>query len=456
MNSAPPITISTAKEEINDKITKKEIILKFNNFEYKLIISSDNNYLYFKIEHIYEIIFYSYQTKYDLKTILNTLMLNNILYDNFEKIVELINDAYINNKLFIKDIDKSKIELIIKLPIGYKEYDCSLILNKEALDINKKFEIILKQLGNNKDNNEIKKLEKYLIDLKSLIENKLNENTKLINLLKEKDEQNKKEIKKNKEEIDNLKNEIIKYKNEILNSINDNNEVEKKNVKDDKLNNEENLNNLIKEKDKEINELKNEIEKIKKCEDYNVNKINNKINDLKNNELKKFKENGKKYNLKELEFINNRCKKCDKTTISSIYKCVICDNYFLCETCYKTNKNHEHIEFFHIIYPNGVKKEIDNKKLNNAVNAFYGLLNKYFFDKNGNIIVKEINNKEIGKIKQNLNKICKDMINVNVYPLEYFSAYQKSYINIAMKNMEEKDKDIVTKNVIIFTNNINK
>ena len=379
MNSAPPITISTAKEEINDKITKKELILKFNNFEYKLIISSDDNYLYFKIEHIIEIIFYSYQTKYDLKTILNILMLNNILYDNFEKIVELINDAYINNKLFIKDIDKSKIELIIKLPIGYKEYDCSLILNKEALDINKKFEIILKQLENSKDNNEIKKLEKYLIDLKSLIENKLNENTKLINLLKEKDEQNKKELKKNKEEIDNLKNEIIKYKKEILNSINDNNEVEKKNVEDDKLNNEENLNNLIKEKDKEINELKNEIEKIKKkCEDYNVNEINNKINDLKNNELKKFKENGKEYNLKELEFINNRCKKCGKKTINSIYKCLICDNYFLCELCHRNiNKTeiHKHIDFFYIKYPNGVaiqleKEQLDFKKLNFAVNAF--------------------------------------------------------------------------------------
>ena len=75
--------------------------------------------------------------------------------------------------------------------------------------------------------------------------------------------------------------------------------------------------------------------------------------------------------------------------------------------------------------------------------------------KNGNIIVKEINNKEIDKIKQNLNKICKDMINVNAYPLDYFSAYQKNYINIAMKNMEEKDKEIITKNVMIFTNNIN-
>ena len=47
------------------------------------------------------------------------------------------------------------------------------------------------------------------------------------------------------------------------------------------------------------------------------------------------------------------------------------------------------------------------------------------------------------------------MINVNAYPLDYFSSYQKSYINIEMKNMEEKDKEIVTKNVIIFTNNIN-
>ena len=82
-------------------------------------------------------------------------------------------------------------------------------------------------------------------------------------------------------------------------------------------------------------------------------------------------------------------------------------------------------------------------------------MDKYFFDKNGYIIVKEINNKEIKKIKQNLNKICKEMINFNADPGKYFCEYQHLFINIAMKNMEERGKDIVTKNVIIFTNNIN-
>ena len=81
-------------------------------------------------------------------------------------------------------------------------------------------------------------------------------------------------------------------------------------------------------------------------------------------------------------------------------------------------------------------------------------MKKYFFDKNGNIIAKEINNKEIIQMSTNLNKICNEMINVNADPLEYFSEYQKIYINNAMKNMKEKEREIIFKNETIFINNI--
>ena len=117
-------------------------------------------------------------------------MLNNILYDNLEKIIELINDSHINDKLFIKDINETNIELLIKLPIGYKEYDCSIFLNKETLNINSKFEIIIRELEKYKDknNNLLGKFKDYLIKLKVSIENILNDNIKLINFLKEKNE----------------------------------------------------------------------------------------------------------------------------------------------------------------------------------------------------------------------------------------------------------------------------
>ena len=42
--------------------------------------------------------------------------------------------------------------------------------------------------------------------------------------------------------------------------------------------------------------------------------------ELNNNKIKK---NDKKYFLDNLDFINNKCKICNITTLESIYKCVI-------------------------------------------------------------------------------------------------------------------------------------
>ena len=369
-----PAPINNMTEQLDEKIARKELILKLNNLEYKLIILIDNDYLLLKIELLNEIILYSYQIKYDLKTIINILMLNNILYNNFEKIIELINDAYTNKKLLIKDVNKDRIELIIKMPIGFKEYDCSIILNRKNPDINEKFTIIIGELKKYKDcnNNEIKMLEKYLLDLRSLVDNKLNQNSKLINNLKEKNEKNKKELQKLREEIDILKNKINKSKIEIFNAINNENQEEKLNcIPNIQYSDKDILDNLIKEKkekDQLINELKKEIE---------VLKNHQKKNEVKNEELKIIN-NGEKYNLKYLEFINNKCKICNKESIKSIFKCVICNNYYLCEVCHRNNikgKFHEHNEYFHIIYPNGVQTQIARKeniniKFNNAVNSF--------------------------------------------------------------------------------------
>ena len=453
MSAHAPINNMT--EQLDEKIARKELILKLNNLEYKLIILIDNDYLLLKIELLNEIILYSYQIKYDLKTIINILMLNNILYNNFEKIIELINDAYTNKKLLIKDVNKDRIELIIKMPIGFKEYDCSIILKRKNPDINGKFTIIIGKLKKYKDysNNEIKMLEKYLLDLRSLVDNKLNQNSKLINNLKEKNEKNKKELQKLREEIDILKNEINKSKIEIFNAINNENQEEKLNcIPNIQYSDKDILDNLIKEKkekDQLINELKKEIEVLKNHQQKN---------EVKNEKLKIIN-NREKYNLKYLEFINNKCKKCDKTSMKSIFKCVICDNYYLCEACQKNNskyKFHEHNEYFHIIYPNGVqaqlgKKENDNIKLNQAINSFYNLLKEIFFDENSNIITKEISNKEI----KNLIKICKQMDSLKAPPLEYFSEYQKIYINKELKN-DVKLKEIIFQKINIIVNNISK
>ena len=385
-----------------------------------------------------------------------------------EKDIEKMDLWYID-----EDNDKNLINNENELMLYAEEMDSSkyfINLNLELTKKKDKKEENVIEEGKEKDK-EKEKEEKYYndeLEQKNNLIVKLQKEIEFLNSqLNYHKDRNKKIILKYEEILDKnrLKN-LDEKKDDLNNNDKENNEI-KNDINNNYINNKDNSNDNNKKNlyDNETDYLQNEGKNLQVINSLNSETetktpLNNKNNNINN----KYKEKEKEYDLKKLEFINNRCKECDKKTIKSIYKCIICIDYFLCETCYKNitkNKTHEHIEFFHIIYPNGVasqleKKEIDNKKLNNAVNAFYGLLNKYFFDKNGNIIVKEINNKEIGKIKQNLNKICKDMINVNVYPLEYFSAYQKSYINIAMKNMEEKDKDIVTKNVIIFTNNINK
>ena len=366
----------------------------------------------------------------------------------------------INNEnelmLYAEEMDSSKYFINLNLELTKKKdkKEENIIEEGKKKDKEKEEKYYNDELE--QKNNLIVKLQKENAFLNSQLKYHKDRNKKII--LKYEEILDKNRLKNLDEKKDDLNNND-KENNEINNDIDNNYINNKDNIKDN-FNDNINDNNIQNIFDFETSPVQNEGKNLQVTNSLN-SETEIKI-PLNNKKINKFKENGKEYNLKELEFINNRCKKCFQRTIKSIYKCIICIDYFLCETCYKTitkNKIHEHIEFFHIIYPNEVasqleKKEKDNIKLNNAVNAFYGFLNKYFFDKNGNIIVKEINNKDIGKINTNLNKICKDMINVNLYPLDYFSAYQKCYINIAMKNMEEKDKEIITKNVMIFTNNI--
>ena len=98
---------------------------------------------------------------------------------------------------------------------------------------------------------------------------------------------------------------------------------------------------------------------------------------------------------------------------------------------------HEHFDFFKIIYPANVVKQIqDNIKFNNTIGNFYELLKNIFFE-NGNISLKPLNNNEIKK----LISICKEMKSINAKPLDYFSEYQKVVIfNEFKKIKSEIDK----------------
>ena len=126
----------------NLKIIKKEYKIKKNEKIYNLIISKDNEYIYFKIYKLNELISIYYKNKFDLKNIINILNLSTHLYDNLDKVIELIDECYKNKKILINEEKDNKMYLIIKYMIGFKEHEFLIVLKKEELDINEKFEII--------------------------------------------------------------------------------------------------------------------------------------------------------------------------------------------------------------------------------------------------------------------------------------------------------------------------
>ena len=135
--------------EKNDlSIKKKEYELEENANRYKLNLTLKNKYLGFKLTPINDIIFIYYINKYDLNSINNKLSLSHNIYNNLEKVMKLIDDCYINNKLSLKIDINNEINLALKYPIGYKEYESSITLMKEKFDINEKFEIIDKRIWN--------------------------------------------------------------------------------------------------------------------------------------------------------------------------------------------------------------------------------------------------------------------------------------------------------------------
>ena len=170
---------------------KKEYFMKNKDNEYILVVYIENNNIIFNIKQLNNISLYFYQNKYELNEILDVLKIDYKLIDNFEKIIELINKAYSNNKLFIHHTN-DQINLKIVFCIELREYESTLILNKKEIDINEKFELIMKELELLKEmnfkliNDKIKEIEKFLFDLKNYVEKKMEENKVLIHNLKKK------------------------------------------------------------------------------------------------------------------------------------------------------------------------------------------------------------------------------------------------------------------------------
>ena len=198
--------------------------------------------------------------------------------------------------------------------------------------------------------------------------------------------------------------------------------------------------------------FKNEIIKEKNISG-NENK-NLSINNLKTNQNDINKKEKKNLYIKDIKFINIKCNKCNKKNDIKIFKCVACEDYYLCKDCHKENNTktlrfHEHLYlyFFEIIFPEKLmqlikKKEEKAKIYNEIIDKFNDILNSIFFDKNGNFSTAKytVDNSHIN----NLKIMFDEMNKINEDPFQYFEDYKKSYIKPLLERLEKEGnkKDI--------------
>ena len=174
-----------------ENFEKKEFHLKFNNKDYKLTISRDNEFIYFETLLSNGIEFFNYENKYDLKNIVKILDLSSNIYNNLEVVMELINNCYTNEKMYLSIDNNENLNLILKFIQGFKEYEYIIPLYKKNLIVNRIIELILRELkaikiDNSHINEKIKIIENMIIDLKSQVDKIINANISEINLLKNK------------------------------------------------------------------------------------------------------------------------------------------------------------------------------------------------------------------------------------------------------------------------------
>ena len=190
---------------------QKKFIIKMNNNKYRLTIIKYDNRIQLKINDINNLNLYYYQNKYTLKNIIDSFKLDIDLYDSFDKIMDLIKDAYLNNNIFLK-LFNNNINLIIR----YNNYESIFTLNKYDFEINEKFDIIIKEINNIRKNknilligNKLEQLEKLLTDLKKFTYSALTKNWESIKSLKTEISKNLFILNDNKKTIQLLNIELI-------------------------------------------------------------------------------------------------------------------------------------------------------------------------------------------------------------------------------------------------------
>ena len=202
-------------------IQSKDYILylqneKDKNNKYCLNLFHDTTYFYFKLNKIEpeNISLFFFFNKYDYSTLIDKLKLSEKLIPDFKSI-----------ELYLKDETNTTIYIIFKI----MDQERVIVLLKQEMDENQKFEKILKEINTLKNVNEdkIEELKKKSNEIKDETELKFNQNKELLDTLEVLVNQNKADIDNETNEIELLKEEIQKIKDEIKD-----NEDKVKNKKD--------------------------------------------------------------------------------------------------------------------------------------------------------------------------------------------------------------------------------
>ena len=415
----------------------REYNIKIENDEYNLRIEIDKEYAHFILSKIDKQVENIYKNKMDLITIVNILALNSSKYSNLELILNIFDNFYEKNKIFIKINDDNSCNLLIKIINMFEDEVVKEIkLYKEYMNIEDKFNLLYNKIKtlnipninnynhiayNNENENIKNKLNELSINM-SKREKEIKEiNDKLLKLEKEKEKENEKEIKIDDEKINEIINKkmeeiekklyndfnekINNIKNNFSNNINNQNDLIKKINDRTNINNNENNKNNIQISSKKYNELIENIKLTKKLEKEieKINKGNKNINQQNNNLINNYVENNNTD--KDIELIKEDIKKM-YNKIKNNEKEIIKINNILKEKELIINKiNEKIISHKNVLRINVNKDNIGNKirDLNNSINYKYNELNDKI---NHNEYLNKINyifKKEPQNLKYQLN-----------------------------------------------------
>ena len=402
MEAPSPIIIEECQETQNENYLnlEKKYYLKMNNLEYNLKIFYNTNEITFQIDNNNKILLYNYKKRYYLKEIISILNLSSEIYNETKKIVELIDNAFIDGKLKLKLDDKNNnILLIIKIKNLFRnqEKDYTIKINKNIYNINEKFDIIIKELENLRQNNSaLFEIEKKIESLKYVINNKLEENILLIESLQAKIKNNKEQLENNDYQIKLLKTEIFNLKNIGKNMLEEN-----------------------EAKDKIKVEIKDKIK------DDNINEKNKYIIDEQN----------------KINQINNPNNK-----KNILYQCLNCKKLYDLDKCFnkKENKadNEHNLKLLiqeKIKYQNNndIKDNFNKENKNNK-----NIINKEMKKDNNELHIKK-NNNEINNLEEDKNKNKTENEELQIYNQFNAKLYNYFYDNKGfLKTYYPTDKEL--------------